>query len=67
MCQTVETLNFLRSGLARGKLLINRPAVKFEFIINPGMKGLSALSVENPLEKLEYERKQMPPPSAFLV
>eukprot|EP01046_Picozoa_sp_COSAG06_P061506 COSAG06_NODE_13520_length_1249_cov_1.144348_2_plen_183_part_00 len=62
----VETLSFLRSGTKNGKQLHNPyPAVKFDFIVDPGVKGLSTFGMENPLIKLEYERKQTPPPGVF--
>ena len=36
----VETLSFLRSGTKNGKQLHNPyPAVKFDFIVDPGVKG----------------------------
>lgn len=52
----METLNFLRSGEKHNKQLSTPyPALKFEFLIDTGMKGLSAMGMENPLEKLKCE------------
>ena len=34
-------------------------------VFDPGVKGLSSFGMENPLIKLEYERKQTPPPGVF--
>ena len=70
LASTVETLNYMKSGVKNWKPLMSRdgkPSLKFQFIVDPGLKGLAALTAENPLTKLAAERSNSTLPGVFAV